>query len=184
MPSDVKPVPATGPYMVASAEPGHRYVLTRNPHFREWSQAAQPDGYPDRIELRLDVPKSRQIDAVLRGEADAIPDGVPPGRLRELRTQHAARTHVEPEPSDVMVILNTRVPPFDDVRVRRALNVRDRPPGGGARERRARGRRADMPDPAAQLPRLRALLPVRRSGPSARTAAGRGVRHARACAWC
>ncbi len=122
-PSDVKPVPATGPYMVASAEPGHRYVLTRNPHFREWSQAAQPDGYPDRIELRLDVPKSRQIDAVLRGEADAIPDGVPPGRLRELRTQHAARTHVEPEPSDVMVILNTRVPPFDDIRVRRALNV-------------------------------------------------------------
>jgi YVTN family beta-propeller protein len=122
-PSDVAPVPATGPYMVASAEPGHRYVLTRNPHFREWSQAAQPDGYPDRIELRLDVPKARQIDAVLRGEADAIPDGVPPGRLRELRTQHAARTHVEPEPSDVMVILNTRVPPFDDIRVRRALNV-------------------------------------------------------------
>ena len=121
--SDVKPVPATGPYMVASAEPGHRYVLTRNPHFREWSQAAQPDGYPDRIELRLDVPKARQIDAVLRGEADAIPDGVPPGRVRELQTQHAARTHVEPEPSDVMVILNTRVPPFDDVRVRRALNV-------------------------------------------------------------
>jgi peptide/nickel transport system substrate-binding protein len=121
--SDVAPVPATGPYMVASAEPGHRYVLTRNPHFREWSQAAQPDGYPDRIELRLDVPKARQIDAVLRGEADAIPDGVPPGRLRELQTQHAARTHVEPEPSDVMVILNTRVPPFDDIRVRRALNV-------------------------------------------------------------
>ena len=121
--SDVAPVPATGPYMVASAEPGHRYVLTRNPHFREWSQAAQPDGYPDRIELRLDVPKARQIDAVLRGEADAIPDGVPPGRVRELQTQHAARTHVEPEPSDVMVILNTRVPPFDDIRVRRALNV-------------------------------------------------------------
>jgi peptide/nickel transport system substrate-binding protein len=121
--SDLEPVPATGPYMVASAEPGHRYVLTRNPHFREWSQAAQPDGYPDRIELRLDVPKARQIDAVLRGEADAIPDGVPPGRLRELQTQHAARTHVEPEPSDVMVILNTRVPPFDDIRVRRALNV-------------------------------------------------------------
>ena len=122
-PSDVAPVPATGPYVVASAEPGHRYVLTRNPHFREWSQAAQPDGYPDRIELRLDVPKSRQIDAVLRGEADAIPDGVPPGRLRELRTQHAARTHVEPEPSTVAVILNTRVPPFDDIRVRRALNI-------------------------------------------------------------
>jgi peptide/nickel transport system substrate-binding protein len=98
-------------------------VLVRNPYFREWSQAAQPDGYPDRIELRLDVPKGRQIDAVLRGQADAIPDGVPPGRLRELQTQHAARTHVEPEPSDVMVILNTRVPPFDDVRVRRALNV-------------------------------------------------------------
>jgi peptide/nickel transport system substrate-binding protein len=120
--ADIHPLPATGPYMLALSQPRHRFVLTRNPRFREWSQAAQPDGYPDRIELRLDVPRSRQVDAVLRGQADAVPDGVPPQTLRELRTQHAAQTHVEPEPSDVAMFLNTRVRPFDDMRVRRALN--------------------------------------------------------------
>ena len=158
--ADIRPVPATGPYMVASYQLRHRLVLTRNPRFREWSQAAQPDGYPDRIELRLDVPQSRHVDAILRGEADTVPDTVPPQRLRELLTQHAAQTHVEPRPGDVALFLNTRVPPFDDVRVRRALNF--------AVDRRAvvravggaGGRHADVPDPPAQLPRLRPLLPL------------------------
>ena len=34
------------------ATTGSPLVLTRNPQFREWSQAARPDGYPDRIEVR------------------------------------------------------------------------------------------------------------------------------------
>ena len=50
--SDVgtSPVPATGPYMIQEFVPKQRLVLVRNPRFREWSRAAQPDGYPDRIE--------------------------------------------------------------------------------------------------------------------------------------
>jgi YVTN family beta-propeller protein len=125
-PADVRPLPATGPYMVAGYIRNHRLVLTRNPSFREWSQAAQPDGYPDRIELRLDVPQARQVDAVLRGQADemggGLGGGVPPRRVRELLTQHAAQTHVEPLLTNIALFLNTRVPPFDDRRVRRALN--------------------------------------------------------------
>ena len=110
--------------MVAGYRPGHRLVLTRNPQFREWSQAAQPDGYPDRIELRLDVPESRRIDVVLRGEADyagGVLSGVSPNRTQELLTQHAAQTHVEPLLTTIALFLNTRVAPFDDPRVRRAL---------------------------------------------------------------
>jgi peptide/nickel transport system substrate-binding protein len=124
--ADIRPVPATGPYMVASYERNHRLVLTRNPRFREWSQAAQPDGYPDRIELRFDIPESRRVDAILRGEADyggGVIGGMPPDRLRELLTQHVAQTHVEPLLTTVAMVLNTRVAPFDDRRVRRALNL-------------------------------------------------------------
>jgi len=47
------PLPATGPYTIASYRPRRLLVLVRNPHFREWSKAAQPDGYPDRIVLHL-----------------------------------------------------------------------------------------------------------------------------------
>ena len=41
-----QPVPATGPYLVASF--GDEEIrIVRNPLFREWSRAARPDGYPD-----------------------------------------------------------------------------------------------------------------------------------------
>jgi YVTN family beta-propeller protein len=123
--ADVRPVPATGPYMVASYRRNHRLVLIRNPRFREWSRAAQPDGYPDRIDLRLDLPPSRQVDLVEQGLADQMggPFGfVPPKRVDELRTQHTARTHFDPLPGVIAVFLNTRVAPFNDKRVRRALS--------------------------------------------------------------
>jgi peptide/nickel transport system substrate-binding protein len=121
--ADVRPLPATGPYAVARYDKGHDLVLVRNPRFREWSQAARPDGYVDRIEVRFDVPPSRHIDAVLRGQADNVLTGVDPTRARELLVQHAGQTHVEPSAVTDYLTLNTRVRPFDDVRVRRALNI-------------------------------------------------------------
>jgi len=44
-----RPVPATGPYMVAAYKPGRFIRLVRNPRFHVWSDAAQPAGYPDNI---------------------------------------------------------------------------------------------------------------------------------------
>jgi peptide/nickel transport system substrate-binding protein len=111
--------------MIAAYRPRHRLVLIRNPSFRAWSPSAQPDGYPDRIEVRLDVPESRRVDAVLRGEADyagGVLGGISTVRTQELLTQHAAQTHIEPQLTTIGVFLNTRVAPFDDKRVRRALN--------------------------------------------------------------
>ena len=50
-----QPVPSTGPYQVAQFIPGRRLLPVRNRRFREWSRAAQPDGYPDRIDIRMDA---------------------------------------------------------------------------------------------------------------------------------
>src|SRR5262249_44351816 len=46
-------LPATGPYMVATYNPSRGVTLVRNPHFRVWSPAAQPDGFPARIVMRF-----------------------------------------------------------------------------------------------------------------------------------
>ena len=59
--------PGTGPYRVARQVPGHLVEFTRNPYFREWSPAAQPAGYPDRIVLHVDGVPSTDIAAVLMG---------------------------------------------------------------------------------------------------------------------
>jgi YVTN family beta-propeller protein len=120
-----RPLPATGPYTIARYTRGHELRLVRNPYFHEWSQAAQPDGYPDSIVVRLNLKPNAAVDAVERNRADVfggIRDVIPRGRIAEVLTRFAGRTHVNPQPAVHYLFMNTRVAPFDDVRVRRALS--------------------------------------------------------------
>jgi YVTN family beta-propeller protein len=118
-PTRTRPLPATGPYMISAYRPGHLVTLVRNPHFREWSHAAQPDGYPDRIEVRLDMSADEAVNAVEQGRADVT--GVPASRLEEVTTRYAGQVHSTPATGTIGLFLNTRVPPFDDPRARRAV---------------------------------------------------------------
>ena len=120
------PVPATGPYMVQAFIPNRKLTLVRNPGFREWSRAAQPDGYPDTIEWSLSGGRSRAaedaaVDAVLRGQADLYNDQPPTDRIEELATRYTSQTHLWTYDGIFAMYLNTRVPPFDDPRVRKAV---------------------------------------------------------------
>jgi YVTN family beta-propeller protein len=114
-------VPATGPYKVASFVPNRRVVLVRNPRFREWSGAAQPDGFPDRIIFDAKQDADAQLRAVERGRAD-VTTTWPSHRQAELTTRYAEQLHVNTQPQTLMMFMNTRVPPFDQVEVRRAVN--------------------------------------------------------------
>jgi YVTN family beta-propeller protein len=116
------PIPATGPYQIAAYTLGRELRFVRNPAFRVWSEAAQPDGFPDEIVLRIQKDRSAQVTAVERGEADVAFYGPPPERLAEVKTQYASQVHALPSPSLFYLFLNTRLPPFEDARVRRALN--------------------------------------------------------------
>jgi YVTN family beta-propeller protein len=119
------PLPATGPYMIAHYKPGKGGDLTlvRNPRFREWSKAAQPDGYPDRMIFALRRGSaSGVVRSVERGDQDFALGGVPPEVEHEVATLFASQVHVNPLTGTTYLFLNTTVPPFDDVRVRRALN--------------------------------------------------------------
>ena len=115
------PLPATGPYMFSTVT-NNRGVLVRNPYFREWSHAAQPDGYPDRLVYRLAANPEAEITAIERGSADFAFDGVPPDRINELQTRFASQLYVSRMAATDELVLNTRIAPFNDIRVRRALN--------------------------------------------------------------
>jgi peptide/nickel transport system substrate-binding protein len=121
-------LPATGPYMVQTFAPKQRIVAVRNPHFREWSRAAQPDGYPDTIEWILagedgsPIDRDAAVDAVQRGQADYYDDQPPDDRIDELTTRYTSQTHLYPFQGSFLMYLNTRVAPFDDPRVRRAIS--------------------------------------------------------------
>jgi YVTN family beta-propeller protein len=113
-------VPGTGPYMIRSYAHS-QLVLVRNPHFREWSAAAQPDGYPDRIVSTYNDALDRQLTAVERGAADLM-RSPPADKLNEVETRYAAQVHVFPNAQTWGIFLNTRVPPFDNRKAREAFN--------------------------------------------------------------
>jgi peptide/nickel transport system substrate-binding protein len=115
------PLPATGPYKVASDTP-RQVTLVRNPFFHEWSHGAQPAGYPNRIVFRTGTGTGAAVTDVENGNADYTIDPPPADRLREVDNRFASQLHVEPNDVTIELGLNTRTPPFNDVRVRRALN--------------------------------------------------------------
>ena len=122
--------PGTGPYRFASWDRKRGGLLVRNEHFRRQSPQARPAGYADRIAVTVSHPEdiAEQIAAVQRGAVDtavlAGPFGalLPPERLAALAIRSPGRLHSFPEPVLNYMFLNVLRPPFDDVRVRQALN--------------------------------------------------------------
>jgi peptide/nickel transport system substrate-binding protein len=95
--------------------------LTRNRYFHVWSRDARPDGYPDEIRFHLSDDADGRLAAMQRGDADWV-TSLPAGWVKGLLARYGARIHTDPAPSTDFMFLNTRVPPFNDVTVRRAVN--------------------------------------------------------------
>lgn len=115
------PIPGTGPYRIASANQ-HEIRYVRNPHFKEWSHAAQPTPNPDVIVLRFGLSASQEVRAVEKGRADWTLDGVPGSLLSEVTTRFGAQLHNELGSETDFLQLNTHQRPLNDLRVRQALN--------------------------------------------------------------
>jgi len=118
-------VPGTGPYMLEAPMTDEGLTLVRNPNFHEWSQAARPDGYVDRIEWMFGVERQAQIEAVVAGEADLAFDAVAssPGLLEEITVGFAGQVHTSSDAVTWFGVLDTGAPPFDNDDVRRAMNL-------------------------------------------------------------
>jgi peptide/nickel transport system substrate-binding protein len=114
--------PGTGPYRIHRYVPGQLIDFERNPYFKEWAPAAQPAGYPDRILLHTDGTASVDVADVLSGRADYTFDYPTPSQLREIELRFPGLLHTEPLPNTDFLPLNTRAAPFNDLRVRQALN--------------------------------------------------------------
>jgi peptide/nickel transport system substrate-binding protein len=120
----IHPVPATGPYKIAQYRQKTKTLrLVRNPRFRQWSPDAQPQGYPDAISWSWAADAPAQVRAVERGAADfALVEGLTKAEQDALAARYRSQLRTNLQLSTVYFFLNTRVPPFDDLRVRRAVN--------------------------------------------------------------
>jgi YVTN family beta-propeller protein len=119
------PLPATGPYMIATYRPRKLLRFVRNPFFHEWSRAAQPDGYPDRIDIRIAGTADDAIRDVVDGKADVVWLAEPftPKQVSRLEVRYASQIRTAPSPNLRALFLNTRVPPFNRLDARKAINL-------------------------------------------------------------
>lgn len=114
--------PGTGPYRIARYIPGQLIDLKRNPNFRPWAPTSQPAGYPDRILVYSNGTASADIADVLDGRADFTFDQPTASQLAAIQLRSPGLLHTEPLPNSDWLDLNTKAAPFNDVRVRQALN--------------------------------------------------------------
>ena len=99
------------------------------PYFHQWSAAAQPAGYSDGIDYEIapggspiSTTEAKTDIANVAAGRDDWADARFAGTEAELSAEFGDRLHVTSDVATSGVVLNTRMPPFNDVRVRRALN--------------------------------------------------------------
>jgi peptide/nickel transport system substrate-binding protein len=109
--------------MISRYLPGRELLLVRNPRFREWSAAAQPAGYPDQILIRLDLSAAQGAAAVASGQGDFTPNlgRIPADAAYFLH--HRSQLQVNPFMATAFIFLNVNAAPFNNPRVRQALNL-------------------------------------------------------------
>jgi peptide/nickel transport system substrate-binding protein len=104
-------------------------LLVRNP---SWDQRFDRlrKAYPDRIELKMrgapNSERSRNARRIDRGALDVVlDDNAPLGQLHryDRSARLRSRIHVNAESGVGYITMNLALPPFDDVHVRRALNL-------------------------------------------------------------
>jgi peptide/nickel transport system substrate-binding protein len=120
------PPPATGPYVITEVRPGRGWEYERNPYWESANGPAMPalpDGHAAKIVFRVQSNQNTQVDEVERGKVDLMRNPPPVQRYAEVKRRFEGTQFREvPTISVYYFWMNTEEPPFDDVRVRRAVN--------------------------------------------------------------
>ena len=116
------PPPGTGPYKWVEYNPNKQLKLVRNTYFKEWSKDAQPKGLPDVILEKLNISVEGEVTQVENGTADWMFDTPPADRLNEMSTKYANQVYVNPLTAVYYFAFNVRVPPFNNLKARQAVN--------------------------------------------------------------
>jgi peptide/nickel transport system substrate-binding protein len=116
------PPAGTGPYKFAEYNPNSQIKLVRNTFFKEWSADAQPEGKPDVIVQKFGLSTEAETTQVENGQSDWMFDQPPADRLPEISSKYADQVHVNPLTAIYYMAMNVRIPPFNNLKARQAVN--------------------------------------------------------------
>jgi peptide/nickel transport system substrate-binding protein len=116
-----EPPPGIGPYTLTESVPNRQFVMEKNKNFPDLGPDIPP-GKVDTITTRIVKSAARQTQDVISGELDYMQDPPPADLKPEVRAEYSDRYEEITTSSTYYFFMNTRVPPFDDPKVREAVN--------------------------------------------------------------
>jgi peptide/nickel transport system substrate-binding protein len=121
-----EPPPATGPYVITSSDPGRGWEYERNPQWAKANEKLLPDipsGHVDKIKIQVLRNPQTEVNYVESGKLDWMGNEVPPDRYQDVKSKYeGSQFRIEPTFSNYFFWMNTTQTPFDDVKVRQAVN--------------------------------------------------------------
>jgi peptide/nickel transport system substrate-binding protein len=120
------PPPGTGPYMLKNVQPGRGWEYERNPYWAKANSKAMPEYPTGSIEgAKVTIVRNAQsqVNDMEQNKYDWMQNPPPANRLQEVVSKYEG-TQYEPLPtiSTYYFWMNTQKAPFNDVKVRQAVN--------------------------------------------------------------
>jgi peptide/nickel transport system substrate-binding protein len=119
------PPPATGPYMITKVEPGRSWSYKRNPYWeKDNSQISEvPSGHVDKIEIKVVRNDSTQVNEIERNKTDWMQTPISADLYNKVKDKYEGTQFRVERPINIYLFwMDTTRPPFDDLKVRQAVN--------------------------------------------------------------
>jgi peptide/nickel transport system substrate-binding protein len=123
------PAPGVGAYMFTKSVPNREFVLERNPHYSEDTVPGVPEAKIDTVITRIIPSVGQQTQEMIDNKLDFMQEPPAPDFKAEILERFGPDGSEEqrfeefPTASTYYFFLNTRVEPFDDKKVREAVNL-------------------------------------------------------------
>jgi peptide/nickel transport system substrate-binding protein len=120
--SSATPLPATGPYMIKSYKANKSAVVVRNPNFdASMFDGNVPKGNPDKMTFDILGDPGVALQRTINGQDDYDFQQPPPDRLSTIQSKYASQIKVYTPANTYYFFVNTKVPPFDNLKARQAV---------------------------------------------------------------
>jgi len=120
------PPPATGPYEIAKSQPGRGWSYARNPVWANTNSklvTEVPSGHFDKIEISVVRNETTQVNEVERNKTQWMQTTVPSSVRPKLVSKYEGTQFRVEHPINIYYFwMNMEEAPFDDVKVRQAVN--------------------------------------------------------------
>lgn len=119
------PPPTSGPFMITKVERPQTMTMERNPNFTTVKDAGASevaDAQVDKITITQNKNNSAQVTAVQQNQVDFMVDPPDADRLPEVKAKYGDRFRLEESINTYYFFMNTSRAPFDNLKVRQAIN--------------------------------------------------------------